>query len=139
MKDLGLWVSSGAGGAHGSVACQNALCRQTDGARWRGERHAYHRRFQFVGMWDGDGRIRRSRSLAFGHPFLDAGAIEFPMATSYVHQVLPNLNVSFKLASPMQVIGSFMSDRPWGVSGDIGKVSKLIPATYTVTDEARSS
>ncbi|HEY9719181.1 MAG TPA: hypothetical protein V6C69_17025 [Trichormus sp.] len=75
--------------------------------------------------------------LAFGHPFMSAGTVQFPMATAYIHQVLPNYSVSFKVASPMQVIGSFEADRPWAVSGEIGKTAKMIPVTYTVTDETR--
>jgi len=75
--------------------------------------------------------------LAFGHPFMSAGCVEFPLATAYIHQILPNLSVSFKVASPMQVIGSLEADRPWSVAGEIGKTAKMIPVTYTVTDETR--
>ncbi len=75
--------------------------------------------------------------LAFGHPFMTAGSVEFPMATAYIHQILPSLSVSFKLASPIREIGSFVSDRPWSISGQLGRVSQLIPVTYSVTDQAR--
>src|SRR5262249_60024526 len=76
--------------------------------------------------------------LAFGHPFLQAGAVDFPMATAYVHDVLPSLYVSFKLASPVSVVGSLTSDRPWSVGGQLGRTARLIPATYTVTDRTRN-
>jgi hypothetical protein len=56
--------------------------------------------------------------LAFGHPFITGGSVEFPMATAYIHQVLPSLSASFKLASPMRVVGSFLSDRPWSKAGN---------------------
>ncbi|MBS1953059.1 MAG: hypothetical protein JST89_02675 [Cyanobacteria bacterium SZAS-4] len=75
--------------------------------------------------------------LAFGHPFLQAGFVDFPMASAFIHQVMPSLNVSFKLSSPMQVLGSIVSDRPWAVGGQIGKFAHMIPATYDVTDETR--
>lgn len=75
--------------------------------------------------------------LAFGHPFLQAGAVDFPMATAFVHQILPNLSVSFKVSSPLQIIGAFLADRPWSVGGQIGRSSKLIPATYSVVDQTR--
>lgn len=75
--------------------------------------------------------------LAFGHPFLQAGFVDFPMASAFIHQVMPSLNVSFKLSSPMQVLGSIVSDRPWAVGGQIGKFARMIPATYDVTDETR--
>jgi hypothetical protein len=75
--------------------------------------------------------------LAFGHPFLQAGFVDFPMASAYIHQVMPSLAVSFKVSSPMQVLGSIVSDRPWAVGGQIGKTAHMIPATYNVTDETR--
>ncbi len=75
--------------------------------------------------------------LAFGHPFLQAGFVDFPMASAYIHQVMPSLAVSFKVSSPMQVLGSIVSDRPWAVGGQIGKTAHMIPATYNVIDETR--
>ena len=75
--------------------------------------------------------------IAFGHPFMQGGAIDFPMATAYVHQVMPSLAVSFKMASPVSVVGSVTADRPWGIGGKLGRVSRMIPATYTVIDETR--
>jgi hypothetical protein len=75
--------------------------------------------------------------LAFGHPFLQAGPVDFPMATAYIHQVLPNLAVSFKVASPVKVVGSVLNDRPWAIGGQLGRQSKMIPATYTVVDRTR--
>ncbi len=75
--------------------------------------------------------------LAFGHSFLSAGPVEFPMATAFVHEILPSLAVSFKLASPINVVGSMVSDRPWSVGGVTGRTSRMIPATFTVTDETR--
>ncbi len=75
--------------------------------------------------------------LAFGHPFLQAGFVDFPMASAFIHQVMPSLNVSFKLSSPMKILGSIVSDRPWAVGGQIGKFARTIPATYDVIDETR--
>ncbi len=75
--------------------------------------------------------------LAFGHSFLSAGPVDFPMASAYVHEILPSLAVSFKLASPMNVVGAMVSDRPWSVGGVTGRSSHMIPATFTVTDETR--
>ncbi len=75
--------------------------------------------------------------LAFGHPFMQAGPVDFPMATAYIHQILPNLAVSFKVASPVKVVGAITNDRPWAIGGQLGRQSKMIPATYTVTDRTR--
>lgn len=75
--------------------------------------------------------------VAFGHPFMQGGSIDFPMASAFVHQVMPGYNVSFKLASPTNVVGSITADRPWGIGGKMNRASKMIPATYTVVDEPR--
>lgn len=78
-----------------------------------------------------------NKVLAFGHPFLAAGSIEFPMATAYVHKVLPSLAVSFKIASPINEVGSFTADRPWSCGGQIGHQAKMVQAAYTIVDETR--
>lgn len=75
--------------------------------------------------------------LAFGHPFMQAGPVEFPMATAHIHQILPNLAVSFKVASPVKVVGTVTNDRPWAIGGELGRQAKMIPATYTVSDRTR--
>jgi len=78
-----------------------------------------------------------NKVVAFGHAFMDAGQVAFPMATAYIHDVLPSLSVSFKLSSPLQVIGTVFADRPWSVGGEIGRYSNLIPLNISVTDEKR--
>lgn len=79
-----------------------------------------------------------NKVLAFGHPFLQAGKVEFPMATAFVHEVLPSLFVSFKMASPLNIVGAMTADRPWSVGGQIGHTARLIPVSYTVTDRTRN-
>lgn len=78
-----------------------------------------------------------NKVIAFGHPFMQAGSVDFPMATAYVHQVLPSMASSMKLASPVNVVGSFKADRPWACGGKIGSSSRMIPASFTVVDETR--
>lgn len=78
-----------------------------------------------------------NKVIAFGHAFMDAGQVAFPMATAYVHDILPSLSVSFKLSSPLQVIGTIFADRPWSIGGEIGRYSELIPLTISVTDQNR--
>lgn len=78
-----------------------------------------------------------NKVIAFGHAFMDAGQVAFPMATAYVHEILPSLSVSFKLSSPLQVIGTIFADRPWSIGGEIGRYSELIPLNISVTDQTR--
>ncbi|HEY9869786.1 MAG TPA: SpoIVB peptidase S55 domain-containing protein, partial [Candidatus Obscuribacterales bacterium] len=76
--------------------------------------------------------------LAFGHPFLQAGTVEFPLATAYIHEILPSLFVSFKVASPINLAGAIVADRPWSVGAQLGRASKMIPATFNVVDQTRN-
>lgn len=135
FKDLGMMVSSGSSGGLSSSGLNAAAAGQikpgsavsvllTSG--------------DFTTVATGTTTARfGNKVLAFGHPFLSAGAIEFPMATAVVHQVLPSLSVSFKIASPIAEVGSFTTDRPWSCGGQIGKASKMIPASFEVFDETR--
>jgi hypothetical protein len=73
-----------------------------------------------------------NRVYAYGHPFLSLGPTDFPMAVSSVVTVVPNLNNSFKLAIPGDMVGSMKQDRATGVYGEIGNEPKLIPVKINV-------
>lgn len=81
--------------------------------------------------------IFNDRVLGFGHPLMEAGAIDVPMASAYIHEVLPSLSVSFKLSSPLKVLGRIFADRPWSVGGELGKNASMIPVDITVIDGQR--
>ena len=74
-----------------------------------------------VTMRDGD------KIYAFGHPFLSLGISDLPMSESHVVAVVPNLNNSFKLAVPDELVGSMTQDRATGVFGSLGKSPKMVP------------
>ena len=73
-----------------------------------------------------------NKVYAFGHPNLTAGPTDVPMSAGYVISLLPNLQNSFKLAVPLDVVGAFQQDRSTGIAGTIGVTSKMIPVTLTV-------
>ena len=68
-----------------------------------------------------------SRIYAFGHPFLSLGASDMPMTESSVVTVIANMNNSFKLAVPGQMVGSIAQDRASGIYGLLGRAPKMIP------------
>jgi hypothetical protein len=72
------------------------------------------------------------RIYAFGHRFLDVGAIEFPFARSEVIASIPTLNASFKLTVPREWMGTILSDRNTAVAGEIGRPSHTVPLTISV-------
>jgi hypothetical protein len=70
---------------------------------------------------------------AFGHPFLDMGEINFPMATSEVVTVLPSVASSFKFSNTGDVIGVLRQDRSAGIMGVVGDKPVMIPVDITLT------
>jgi hypothetical protein len=72
------------------------------------------------------------RIYAFGHRFLDVGAIEFPFARSEVIASIPTLNASFKLTVPREWMGTILSDRNTAIAGEIGRPSHTVPLTISV-------
>lgn len=69
---------------------------------------------------------------AFGHPFLDMGEINFPMATSDVVTVLPSVASSFKFSNTGNVVGVLRQDRSAGIMGILGETADMIPVEVTL-------
>ena len=70
---------------------------------------------------------------AFGHPFLDMGEINFPMATSEVVTVLPSVANSFKFSNTGSIVGVLRQDRAAGIMGVVGDQPTMIPVDITLT------
>lgn len=64
---------------------------------------------------------------AFGHPFLSIGSADMPMTEASVITVIPNVNNSFKLAVPGNLVGTITQDRATGIFGKLGQAPKMIP------------
>lgn len=73
--------------------------------------------------------------LGFGHPFLDMGAIDFPMAKAEVVAVLPNLARSFKFSNTGEVVGALTQDRAAGILGSVGATASMIPVELSIDGE----
>ncbi|PYS43358.1 MAG: hypothetical protein DMG14_01170 [Acidobacteria bacterium] len=85
--------------------------------------------------WSANGTatyVDGDKVYAFGHPNLMAGPTDVPMSAGYVISLLPNLQNSFKLAVPLDVVGSFQQDRSTGIAGTVGATSKMIPVNLTL-------
>jgi sugar lactone lactonase YvrE len=74
--------------------------------------------------------------VAFGHPFLDLGAVEIPMTHAYIVDVFPSIASSFKMSNRAQTVGAIVQDRAFGVAGVVGQKARLMPVTVQVTDES---
>lgn len=74
---------------------------------------------------------------AFGHPLLGQGAASFALAPAYVTAVVPSRSVPFKLAdSGRRVLGSVTQDRPYAISGVLGRTPRMVPVTLLFSGEA---
>jgi SpoIVB peptidase S55 len=92
--------------------------------------------------WSANGTVTHvdgNKVYAFGHPNLTAGPTDVPMSAGYVLSLLPNLQNSFKLAVPMNVVGSFQQDRSTGIAGTLGSTSKMIPVNLTLRSSLNST
>ncbi len=76
-----------------------------------------------------------SEVLAFGHPFLDIGSVQLPMATAEVVTVLSSQFSSFKIANLGPEVGAFDLDRMTGIRGQIGRMAATTPMRVRVEGE----
>jgi hypothetical protein len=69
---------------------------------------------------------------AFGHPFQSTGPTDLPMSPGYVLSLVPTRTTSFKIAVPLDVVGSFQQDRSTGILGRLGGAAKMVPVRVDV-------
>jgi len=70
--------------------------------------------------------------LAFGHPFLSMGWVEFPLTAARIHLIMPSNQISNKIGSPTRTCGTLVADRSTGVAGEIGAAPDMIPVTVAI-------
>lgn len=73
---------------------------------------------------------------AFGHPFFQMGEIYMPATAAEVHVIVPSTNISFKIASPLRVLGSLVQDRQASIVIDTSRKLEMIPVTVTIRSPA---
>lgn len=74
------------------------------------------------------------RFIAFAHPFMNRGAISFPLAEAWVHDVIPSLQAPFKIGTPRSIIGIVTQDRPQGIGGRIGRFAPSVDVSVVLKD-----
>lgn len=77
------------------------------------------------------------RVFAFGHEFNAEGAVDLPMGVGFVHTIIPNQSMSFKLGAMLRTDGAIHSDESVAVAGLIGKSPAMIPVELSVTTPQR--
>lgn len=81
---------------------------------------------------------RDGKVLAFGHPFLASGKVDFPMTCGSILSIVPSQFISFKLGSSGPAVGRITRDTRTAISGEVGKFARLIPVHIRVkTDDGK--
>ena len=75
-----------------------------------------------------------NRIVAFGHPFLKRGELDYFMHNSYIFTVVPSVNSAFKIGSIGSEIGKIYQDRGAGIAGIEGRAPKAVAMQVNVTD-----
>jgi hypothetical protein len=73
--------------------------------------------------------------LAFGHPFLKKGKVNYFLTDADVYTTLSGLENSFKVGTSTELIGMVNQDRGAGIAGTLGKFPNVVPLRITVTDK----
>ena len=79
-----------------------------------------------------DGRV-----LGFGHPMFGQGDSAMPMATGYVHFIVPRMSNAFKLGGSAIIQGTILQDDAAAVAGAPGKQFKTAPVTIHINQGSR--
>jgi len=77
--------------------------------------------------------------LAFGHPMFGLGDAAVPMATGYVHFIVPRLSISFKNGGTLVPVGTLVRDESAGVVGISEKRYTTAPVEVTVNMPGQAS
>lgn len=72
------------------------------------------------------------RLVAFGHPMFSDGLVDLPMTSAFIHLLMANQNISFKMGSAVEVVGALQQDRPPGVAGTLGATAVTIPVEVKI-------
>jgi hypothetical protein len=76
--------------------------------------------------------IAGNRVYGFGHPLFGNGVVEYPLATGYIHIVVPTEEMSFKLGSVLRPVGSITVDQASAVAGELGKIPEMMKVVFDV-------
>jgi SpoIVB peptidase S55 len=82
--------------------------------------------------------VEGKRVYGFGHPFMSLGSCDFPLMTGYVHLIFPRQTVSFKMGSPVKVVGVINADVSTCVAGWLDQKPDMLPVNMTVLRDGGS-
>ena len=80
--------------------------------------------------------VEGNRVWAFGHPFLDTGAVRLPMLRAEIVVTYPSAMGSFKISNATTPMGTLLQDRLTCVQGELGPPPPMLPVTVTYRSPA---
>jgi len=84
--------------------------------------------------------IDGDRLLAFGHPVLGLGPVDWPLLAAEITAIVASRQVPFKLANTGDIVlGRVDQDRPAAVAARLGAAPDLLGVTLTVATDDRST
>ena len=72
--------------------------------------------------------------LGFGHSMFSEGEVELPLATGFVHTVIPSVARSNKMGGSLRTVGTLWGDESSGIFGTVGKSPNMVPLDVVITD-----
>ncbi len=79
--------------------------------------------------------VEDGKVLAFGHPFLRKGNVNYFMTDANIISTASGLNAGFKIGVPGNLVGVVTQDRTAAISGVLGRYPSVIPLQVNVTDK----
>lgn len=73
--------------------------------------------------------------LAFGHPFLHRGNVNYFMTDADVYGTIAGVSAGMKIAGVGNIIGRINQDRDAGIAGILGEYPSVVPVRIHVKDE----
>lgn len=73
--------------------------------------------------------------VAFGHPFLQKGFVDFLATNAYIYTTVSSLDSPFKVGTTGDLVGTINQDRSTGIVGQLHQYPYIIPFRVSVTDQ----
>lgn len=73
--------------------------------------------------------------LMMGHPFMQRGPVDLPLATAEVLTIVPSREMSFKMGGIRSVVGRVHHDLRAGLVGKLGEAPGMIPVALDVVGD----
>jgi len=79
-----------------------------------------------------------NKIIAFGHPFLHQGKVNYFLSSMYVNFSLEGKDFPFKVGTPIEPVGIIDEDRSAGIAGRLGVMPEVIKASIEIGNEKSS-